>query len=326
MLDWSSMDKPIIGLAPMADYTDTPFTLVCKRIGGLRIAFREMISAEAIIRGNEKTFAMAQIEDEERPVVQQIFGSDPSVMAEAARVIAERCRPDAIDINMGCPVRKLVSNFDGASLMRDPERAVAIVRAVKSAVDLPVSVKTRLGWDDDRSCLEFVPRLEAAGADLVTIHGRTRAQGYAGTANWDRVGEAAKRVSIPVLVNGDIVSGATAADAIRRANAAGCLIGRAAVGNPWIFKEIGSALSPVANPPSAPPALADRISAARLHARLVYEREGDRGMLGLRKHLASYFKGIEGAKEMRSRLVRTSSYQEVEGILKTTTILLQPDL
>jgi len=307
------MPRPIVGLAPMADYTDTPFTLVCKRLGGLRVAFREMVSAEAIVRGNEKTFAMASIEDEERPVVQQIFGSDSKVMAEAARIIVERCQADAIDINMGCPARKLITNFDGASLMRNPECAEAIVKAVKGAVGVQVSVKTRLGWDDDRTCLEFVPRLEAAGADLVSIHGRTKAQGYSGTANWDRVGEVAERISIPLLVNGDIISGATALDAIRRAKASGCLIGRGAIGNPWIFHEIAVAIATGA-PPVAP-TLVDRVEAARLHAALVYGREGDRGMIGLRKHLASYFKGLDGMKEVRSKLVRASTLKEIEEIL-----------
>ncbi len=315
MFDWSSLPRPIVGLAPMADYTDTPFTLVCKRIGGLRVAYREMVSAEAIIRGNEKTFAMAKIEDEERPVIQQIFGSDPSVMAEAARIIVKRCHADGIDINMGCPVRKLVSNFDGASLMRDPDRAEEIIRAVKSSVHVPVSVKTRLGWDDDRTCIDFVPRLEAAGADLISMHARTKVQGYAGSANWDRVGEVAERVKIPVLVNGDIVSSETAIDAMRRANSAGCLIGRGALGNPWLFEQIAAAASHEAA--TNPPSMRDRVNAAILHAMLVYEREGDRGIIGLRKHLAHYFKGLEGMKELRSKLVRTSTFQEVKEVLQS---------
>jgi tRNA-dihydrouridine synthase B len=313
MFDWPSLSRPIVGLAPMADYTDTPFTLVCKRVGGLQIAFREMVSAEAIVRGNMKTFAMAKIEDEERPVIQQIFGSDPDVMAKAALVIIERCGADGIDINMGCPVRKLVTNFDGASLMRDPGRAEQIVRAVKSTVSVPVSVKTRLGWDDDRTCIDFVPRLEVAGADLVSIHARTKVQGYAGTPNWDRVGEVADRVKIPILINGDIISNETAIDAIQRANAAGCLIGRGALGNPWLFKEIDAAS--IGKPMPTPPSFQDRIDATLLHAQLVYDREGDHGMIGLRKHLAHYFKGLEGMKELRSRLVRTSTFQEVKEIL-----------
>jgi len=312
MLDWTSVKRPIIGLAPMADYTDTPFALICKRFGGLAFEFREMVSAEAVVRGNEKTIRMARIEDEERPVIQQIFGSDPATIAEAARIIVEQCRPDGIDVNMGCPVRKIVSNFDGASLIRDPERAEAIVKALKKAVTVPVSIKTRLGWDDDQTCLDFVPRLEAAGADLVTIHGRTKAQAYAGTANWDRVGEAADRVSIPVLVNGDIFSGPLAVEAIQRAHAAGCLIARGALGNPWIFKEVSAAVHGGA---IAHPSKADRIDAALQHARLVVEREGERGLINLRKHLPLYFKGPDWTKCLRSALVRIKTLKEVETIL-----------
>lgn len=312
MFDWNAAKRPIIGLAPMADYTDTPFALICKRLGGLSFEFREMVSAEAVVRGNEKTIQMARIETEERPVIQQIFGSDPATIAEAARIIMEQCQPDGIDVNMGCPVRKIVSNFDGASLIRDPERAEAIVKALKRAVNVPVSVKTRLGWEDDTTCLDFVPRLEAAGADLVTIHGRTKAQAYAGIANWDRVGEVADRVSIPVLVNGDVFSGPLAVEAIRRAHAAGCLIARGALGNPWIFKEVEASLR---GEPVVPPTAQERIDAALQHARLVVEREGEKGLIGLRKHLPLYFKGPNWSKELRSALVRIKTLAEIETIL-----------
>ena len=269
-----------------------------------------MVSSVALVRGNPKTHRMCEIADEERPIVQQIFGSDPATMAEAARIVADRFRPYGIDINMGCPATKIVSNFDGSSLMRDPELAAKIVRAVKSAVPIPVSVKTRLGWSDPNDILEFVKVLEDAGADLITIHGRTKSQGYSGKADWDRVGEARKNTSLPVFVNGDIDSVETARDAMSRSGADGVMIGRGALGNPWIFGRLTRGLKDGIDP--GPPSDAERIATVLRHAKLHVEWCGEKGLVTLRKHLPWYFKGETRFKDLRSALVRVSTIEEVE--------------
>ncbi len=321
MIDWKSFPRPLVALAPMADMSDLPFCLTCKKLGA-RLMFREMVSSEAVVRLNPKTLEMARFDEAERPLVQQIFGSNPAVMAESARIIEERYHPDGIDVNMGCPVYNLTSNFNGASLIREPERAAAIVKAMKAAVSVPVSVKTRLGWSQDTDCLEFVKVLEDAGADLISIHGRTKEQGYSGAANWDRVGEARKNTSLPLLVNGDITTPEAARDALTRSGADGMLIGRGALGNPWVFGEMmdflhagGAGLKPA-------PTLAERIAVVRDHAALHTLRYGERGMVLFRKHLAYYFKKdlkqsypqIDWT-DIRARLVRISTLQELHAIL-----------
>ncbi len=324
MLDWKTLPRPIVALAPMADMTDLPFCLICKKLGA-PLVFREMVSSEAIARGSVKTLEMARFDERERPIVQQIFGSEPHVMAEAARIIEEKFQPDAIDINMGCPAYKIASNFNGASLMREPERATEIIQAMKAAVRVPISVKTRLGWSKDTDILEFVKVIEAAGAELVSIHGRTKEQGYSGQANWDRVGEARRNTSLPVLVNGDITSVETAKDALSRSNADGMLIGRAALGNPWIFRELSSGLADGMIP--QPPTLEERVSTVKEHARLHVEHYGDRGLVTLRKHLPWYFKKELRVlhpqidfKALRSKLVRVSTLKELEELLESVLI------
>lgn len=316
MIDWKTLPRPIVALAPMADMTDQPFCRVCREANsGEFVVFREMVSSEAVVRGNPKTLRMCEISDAERPVIQQIFGSDPAIMARAARIIEERFAPDGIDINMGCPAAKIVSNFDGASLMRDPRLASDIVRAVKTAAAVPVSVKTRLGWFDPTDIVGFVKVLEDAGADLVTIHGRTRAQGYSGDADWDRVGEARKNTALPVIVNGDITSVETARDALRRSGADGVMIGRGALGNPWIFSRIRRGLSVGRDP--GPPSDEQRVAMVLRHARLHVERYGEKGLVTLRKHLPWYFKGDARFKDLRSALVRVSTMENLERTLSS---------
>lgn len=320
MLDWKSVPKPIIALAPMADMTDQPFCRICKEIG-VPYIWREMVSAEAIVRGSLKTRAMTGITDAERPVVQQLFGNDPAKLAEAARIVEELQRSDGIDINMGCPVRKITENFDGSSLMRDPERAAAIVKAVKAAVKVPVSVKTRLGWSKDTEILEFARVLEKAGADLVTVHGRTKEQGYSGTANWERIGEVKHLLSIPVVLNGDVVDGPTAKKALELTGADGVMVGRGGLGNPWLFNEIAAAFD-ARSTKYVEPSLSERVQTVIRHARYQVERYGEGGLVKLRKHLPFYFKKELKAEypdidftELRSRLVRISTLSELESVL-----------
>ncbi len=324
MLDWKTIAKPIVALAPMADMSDLPFCLVCKEHGA-PLMFREMVSSEAIVRLNPKTLKMAEFDERERPLVQQVFGSNPDIMAEAARIIEERFHPDAIDINMGCPVYNLVSNFNGAFLIKEPARATAIIKAMKAAVSVPISVKTRLGWSKDTDCLEFVKVVADAGADLISMHGRTKEQGYSGKANWERIGEARRQVPhLPFLVNGDITTPALAKEAMRLSGADGVLLGRGALGNPWVFKDILDCLNPVEGDPcvslgrtrGSAPTMIDRVTVVRRHAHLQVDHYGERGLIKLRKHLPWYFKGVNGWKELRSDLVRISTLSELNTVLE----------
>lgn len=314
-LNWTKyLAKPIVALAPMADMTDSPFCLMAKKFGW-PLVFREMVSADALVRDSEKTLAMAEFTPAERPIIQQIFGHDPKSMGRAAAMIYERFQPDGIDINMGCPVYKIVSSFNGSSLMREPERAAAIVRAVKAAVPVPVSVKTRLGWSAKTDCLDFVKVLEQAGADAITIHGRTKTQGYSGVADWTAVGAAAAGVKIPVLVNGDINTPEKVAAAVAAAGAAGCLVGRGALGCPWFFRwyeelrDFGERRTVIVGA-----ALAENILE---HARLHMAHYGERGIITFRKHLTWYFRGLAGAKKWRETMMQISNLAELKKILKT---------
>lgn len=312
---WQTMPRPIVALAPMADMSDLPFCLLCKQ-HGTPLMFREMVSSEAIVRLNPKTLKMAEFDERERPLVQQIFGSDPATMAEAARIIEERFHPDAIDINMGCPVYNIVSNFNGAFLIKEPERAAAIIRAMKAAVSVPISVKTRLGWKHDTDCLDFVKVVEDAGAALISMHGRTKEQGYSGVANWDRIGEARANVpNTPFLVNGDITTPELAAEAMKRSGADGVLIGRGMLGNPWFAKQVQEYLTQNALDSTQEITLEDRVNAIKEHARMQVFHYGERGLVKLRKHLPWYFKGFNGWKEIRSALVRIDTLQDLDTIL-----------
>ncbi len=314
MFSWKNADKPIVALSPMADMTDSEFCLIAKRFGA-KIVFREMVSSEALVRMNDKTLDMCAFEEEERPIIQQIFGADPDAMAEAARIVEEKFHPDGIDINMGCPVYKITSNFNGAALMKEPERAMEIIRRMKAAIRVPLSVKIRLGWSDPRECLDFAPRLEEAGADLLTVHGRTKAQGYSGVADWAMVGEVKKRVSIPVLVNGDVHTPEAALPPMRQSGADGALIARGALGNPWILKQIEEILKD--GKVSTTIDEETRVRTVLDHTKLMIARYGEeRGVVLMRKHYAWYFKGGPRSKEIRMRLNQAKTFGEVEAILK----------
>lgn len=318
-----SQGKPIIALSPMADMTDSAFCRVAKRRGA-PVVFREMISAEGLIHGSDKSFRMGAFHEEERPIVQQLFGADPASMAEATRMIDQAYSPDGFDINMGCPVYKITSNFNGAALMKEPERARDIIRAMRAATSKPVSVKLRLGWSKPDEVLEFIKVVEDAGAALVTIHGRTKEQGYSGVADWAMIGRAKHRVSIPVLCNGDVHSAEVGPRALEASGCDGLLIARGALGNPWIFRQIEDAL---AGRPWSAPSMEERLATVREHAQLhlaQYENHSD--LVTFRKHLTWYFKGLPGVKIFRDRLVKVSTLAELDGILEELDAWSRTDL
>ena len=317
-------------LAPMAGISDASFRILCRRYGA-EYTVSEMVSAKALCYEQQcrrpkaaKTAPLAAITDEEAPMAVQLFGSDPAFMSEAARLLESgdylgacgTCRPAAIDINMGCPVHKVVGNNEGSALMRDPERAAAIVRAVRDAVKLPVTVKIRAGWDENsKNAPEFAKRMEAAGADLITVHGRTRQQFYAPSSD-NRVIAAVKRaVSIPVVGNGDLFC---AEDVRRMREETGCdgvMIARGAMGNPFLFSEIVAMDEGL---PYTPPTDKERIDTALLHAADMVKRKGERtGLAEARKHMLWYCKGLRGAAAAREALTHAASLTEIRAVLYT---------
>lgn len=314
ILDWKSLPRPIVALSPMADMTDSAFCRVVKAISGedSLVMFREMVSSEAVVRKNDKTLGMTEIHPDERPLVQQIFGSDPATMAEAVRIIEAEHHPEGFDVNMGCPVYKIVSNFNGAALMKEPERAAAIVKAMKAATNVPVSVKIRLGWSDPTDCIAFAKVLEDAGADLLTVHGRTRTQGYSGVADWEAVGKVKQAVSIPVLCNGDVHKAELIPKALEISGCDGVLIARGALGNPWIFKQFNEI---AAGKTPEPVTLDERIRVVKLHLALHIEQYGDGSVTTFRKHLSWYFKGLPHVKSHREKMMTVKTREELETVL-----------
>ncbi len=315
--DIQKKQKPILALSPMADMTDSAFCQVVRQVGGADVVYREMVSAEAVVRDNVKTLGMTDFVPAERPIVQQIFGSDPLTMARAAAIVMEHAGPEGIDINMGCPVYKITSNFNGCALMKEPDRAAAIIREIKQAIgNTPLSVKIRLGWSDPDDFKKFIPVIEEAGAQLITIHGRTKAQGYAGKSDWARIAEAKKIARVPLLANGDIHEPHQVKEALEITGADGVLIARGALGNPWFFKLSNEGKS------VAEISLTERVQVILEHARLHIEQYGERGLVTFRKHLAWYLKSskigfeVPGIKDVRTELMKISTYAELESILQ----------
>ena len=311
-LNWKTLPRPIVALSPMADMTDSAFCRTVKEVTDAPlIVFREMVSSEAVVRGNDKTLGMTAIHADERPLVQQIFGSDPATMAESARIIAEEHNPEGFDINMGCPVYKLVHNFNGCALMNEPQRATEIITAMKKVITVPLSVKIRLGWDDPTQCIEFAKALEAAGADLLTVHGRTKVQGYSGVADWSAVGKVKTVVQIPVLCNGDIHTAEKVQAALEVSQCDGVLIARGALGNPWIFRDIDDVL---AGRPIEAVTFAERMRVVRRHLALHIEQYGDGSVPLFRKHLSWYFKGMPGMKHYKDPMMKAMTVAELETV------------
>lgn len=298
-------------LAPMEDVSDPPFRRLCK-LHGADMLYSEFISSEGLIRDAIKSRQKLDIFDYERPVGIQIFGGDEEAMALSAKIVAT-VRPDLVDINFGCPVKKVVSKGAGAGVLKDIELMVRLTKAVVRSTDLPVTVKTRLGWDESSINIEEVAeRLQDAGISALTIHARTRSQMYKGHSDWSYIAKVKNnpRIHIPIFGNGDIDSPEKALEYRNKYGVDGIMIGRAAIGYPWIFREIkhyfatGELLSP--------PTIADRVAAARNHLIWSVEWKGERqGVLEMRRHYANYFKGLPNFKEHRQRLVTLDSAAEI---------------
>jgi len=290
-------------LAPMEDVTDPSFRYMCKSFGA-DMVYTEFISSDGLIRDAVKSLRKLEISDAERPVGIQIYGHLIEPMVQAARM-AEAAGPDVIDINFGCPVKKIAGRGAGSGMMRDPDTMVEMTRRIVAAVRTPVTVKTRLGWDDDhRNIEEIALRLQDAGIAALTIHGRTRAQMYRGEADWTLIGRVKNnpQIRIPIIGNGDVDSGPRAAAMFDRYGVDGVMIGRATYGRPWIFREVKHYLSTGEVLPQ--PSVAERVAIARKHLLKSLEVKGDRaGILEMRRHLTNYFKGLPDFRETRLKLV-----------------------
>ena len=303
-------DKPLF-LAPMEDVTDASFRYICKEFGA-DMMYTEFISSDGLIRDAKKSLAKLDIFDYERPIGIQIYGHIPEAMVEAAK-IAEGANPTLIDINFGCPVNKIANRGAGSGMMRFPDKMVEITKSVVEAVKLPVTVKTRLGWDDNSKIIvDLAERLQDVGIAALTVHGRTRCQLYKGEADWTLIGEIKKnpRMRIPIIGNGDIVSDVGAAEAFEKYGVDGIMIGRATYGRPWIFKEIKHVVATGEHMPEL--TLSEKCALAKRHLIKSVEVKGERvGVLEMRRHLSSYFKALPNFKEIRMKLVTENDYRVV---------------
>ena len=307
------IDNPFV-LAPMAGVTDLPFRTLCKEQGAGLICM-EMISAKAISFHNKNTIALMEIDPCEHPVSMQLFGSEPDLMAEVAKSIEDRDF-DILDINMGCPVPKIVNNGDGSALMKNPELAGKVIKAVVDAVDIPVTVKIRKGFNDELiNAPEMAQVAQENGAAAIAVHGRTREQYYSGTADWSIIRKVKEAVDIPVIGNGDITC---AKDVLRMQEETGCdgfMIGRRAKGNPWIFKEILHFFETGEEMPR--PSLEEVVAMMLRHGQMMIDFKGEYiGVREMRKHVAWYTFGFPGAAKLREKVNHTETYEDLEELLQ----------
>lgn len=296
----------------MAGVTDLAFRLICKEYADVGLT-TEMVSAKGLFYKDKKTASLMTLDEREKPISIQIFGSEPEIIGKIIPEV-EKFSPSAIDINMGCPMPKIVNNGDGSALMKNPELAGRVVRAAKDAATVPVTVKIRKGWDE-KTAPEFAKVLENAGADMITIHGRTREQFYQGTADWDVIREVKESVKIPVIGNGDIFSGEDAKRMLEETGCDGVMIGRGAQGNPFIFKQVNEYLN--TGKITYFPTNKEKLEAAIHHVNLVCELKGEhRGVLEARKHIAWYIKGIPHSNELKTKVFTISGKEEMLDVLE----------
>ncbi len=332
MFQWDTHPRPFVCLAPMAGVTDASYRQLIKRIAPEVIVYTEFLSTDALHFGAKKTLKMLSFDPVlERPFIVQVFGNEPDHFLSAAKII-EELGADGIDINMGCPAARVVSSCHGSALIRDPKLAAELVHATVKAVKIPVSVKTRLGWETADTLIPFCQGLIEAGARALAIHGRKYHDKFSGRADWDPIYELKKQVSVPVIGNGDIAS---AADALAKiGNLDGVMVGRGTFGNPWVMSEITEALknsdqnrllvdsltrsNEITNKRinGKPKTFEEKIPWIIEHCELAVMVKGEqRGMLEMRRHLSSYVKGFDGASKMRQKLVRVETLREAKEIL-----------
>ena len=307
------VERPI-ALGPMAGVTDWAFRTICAQMGA-NITVTEMVSSRALVYKDKKSAALLR-KNEGSLCGAQIFGNDPVIMAEAAVLALEISGCDFLDINMGCPMPKIANSGDGCGLMRTPELAGSIVEAVKKAVSVPVTVKCRLGWDKGNiNVLDFAKRMEGSGADMITVHGRTRAQLYSGVADWDMITKVKKELLIPVIANGDIIDGETAVKCLKRTGADGVMIGRSSFGDPWVFAQVKAALG--GEPIPERPCLKDRIAVAVRQFELSEQDHGEHiACLEARKHFSWYLRGVRNASYYKNVISSMSTMEDIYRIAK----------
>ncbi len=321
MFSWHTTPKPIVALAPMAGVTDASYRRLIKKIAPGAVVFTEFLSTDAICYGAQKTMDMLAFDPSiERPFIVQVFGAQPEHFLEACKII-EQTGADGIDINMGCPAAKIVSSCYGSALIRRPDLAAQLVYAAKKAVSIPVSVKTRLGWDTHETLIPFCKKMVEAGASALSIHGRRYHDKFTGKANWEPIYALKKEVDVPVIGNGDI---ATALDAVEKiGNLDGVMIGRGTFGNPWLMADVIDILRNrvmsadlPAYDSGAPRAFIDKIPFILEHCELAVSIKGEkRGILEMRRHLSSYIKGFDGAKELRMKVLQLEKFDDVKAAL-----------
>lgn len=302
-------------VAPMAGISNKTFRMICKDFGA-SLVVGEMVSDKAIMFGNEKTLELLKMDESERPISQQIFGSDLDSFIEAAKKVYEVMHPDIIDINMGCPVPKVaIKNQAGSALLKNPDKIYEIVSNVVRAVPCPVTVKIRAGWDENSiNCVEVAKVIEKAGASAITLHARTRSQGYSGHANWDLIRQVKEAVNIPVIGNGDVT---TCFDAKKMLDETGCdavMIGRGLLGNPWLIRDCVNYLKDGTLPEKID--MIDKINMMKMHLRNLIEEKGETtAVLEIRTHFLYYLKGMEGSAEVKNNICKAKTEKEILDIL-----------